>query len=65
MGSITNSYLEMAGLLLLWLVIEGVCGILVEKRVALFSNNTPTVAWVSHLASQKSLVAEHFVQVAH
>jgi hypothetical protein len=49
-------------LLLLWLIIEGVCGVLVEKRVALFSNNTPTVAWVSNLASQKSLVAEHFVQ---
>jgi hypothetical protein len=52
----------MAGLLLLWLVIEGICGILVEKRVALFSNNMPTVAWVLHLASQKSLAAEHFVQ---
>jgi hypothetical protein len=52
----------MAGMLLLWLVIEGVCGVLAEKHVALFSNNMPTVAWVSCLASRKSLVAEHFVQ---
>jgi hypothetical protein len=29
-GSIKNSDLEMAGMLLLWLVIEGICGILVE-----------------------------------
>jgi hypothetical protein len=61
-GSITNSDLEMVGLLLLWLVIEDVCGVLVEKRVALFNNNMPTVAWVLGLASRKSLVAEQFVQ---
>ena len=61
-GCITNSDLEMVGLLLLWLVIKGLCGILVEKQVALFSNNMPTVAWVSCLVSQKSLVAEYFVQ---
>ncbi len=30
-GSITNSDLEMAGLLLLWLVIEDVCSVLAEK----------------------------------
>jgi hypothetical protein len=52
----------MAGMLLLWLVIEGVWGVLVEKQVALFRDNMPMVAWVSHLTSQKSLVAEHFVQ---
>jgi hypothetical protein len=30
-GSITNSDLEMAGMILLWLVIESVCGVLAEK----------------------------------
>ncbi len=52
-GRITNSDLEMAGMLLLWLVIEGVCGILEEKQVALFRDKTPTFAWVSCLAFQK------------
>jgi hypothetical protein len=42
-GAITNSDLEMAGLLLLWLVMESVCGTLQEKRVALFSDNSPMV----------------------
>ncbi len=32
--NITNSDLEMAGLLFLWLVMESVCGNLREKRVA-------------------------------
>jgi hypothetical protein len=49
----------MVGLLLLWLVIEGICGILEEKQVALFSDN---MAWVLHLASQKSLAVENFAQ---
>jgi hypothetical protein len=56
-GRITNSDLEMAGLLLLWLVIEAVCPSLVEKNIALFSDNSPTVGWVSRFASRHSLVA--------
>ena len=36
--AITNSDLEMAGLLLLWLVMESVCTSLREKKVALFSD---------------------------
>ncbi len=42
-GHISNSDLEMVGLLLLWLVMESACRNLREKRVALFSNNSPTV----------------------
>jgi hypothetical protein len=39
---ITSSDLEMAGLPLLWLMIEHVClCLLVEKKVALFSDNSP------------------------
>jgi hypothetical protein len=54
--------LEMAGLLLLWLVMEKVCPYLKEKHVALFSNNTPTVSWITQLASKKSRVAELLVR---
>jgi hypothetical protein len=61
-GRLTNSNLKMAGLLMLWLVIEGVCPDLREKRITLFSDNTPTVSWVMRLASKWSLVAEQLVQ---
>jgi hypothetical protein len=61
-GKITYSDLEMAGFLLLWLTMEGVCGPLHKKRVTLFSDNTPTVSWVTRLASKKSTVAEHLIQ---
>ncbi len=61
-GKITNSDLKMASLLLLWLTMEGVCETLHKKWVTLFSNNTPTVGWVSRLASKKSTVAEHLLQ---
>ena len=56
-GSLTNSDLEMAGLLLLWLVIEAVCPDLRHKHVAVFSDNTPTVSWVDRLASKQSKTA--------
>ncbi len=62
-GTITNSDLELAGLVILWLMMEHVCGSLSEKRVALFSNNSPTVSWVQCIACCSSLVAEHLVQV--
>jgi hypothetical protein len=62
MGTITNSNLEMAGVLILWLVMEVVCQPLQKKWVALFSDNSPAVGWTKRLASCKSLVAKHFVQ---
>ncbi len=58
---ITNSDLEMAGVLLLWLVMEGVVGDLMEKKVALFSDNDPTVSWVKWLASWHSSIAAQLV----
>jgi hypothetical protein len=54
---ITNSDLEMAGLFLLLLVMEDVVCNLKEVNIALFSNNTPTVSWVTRLASRHSTVA--------
>ena len=61
-GSITNSDLEMAGLLLLWLVMEHVCTDLDGAHVALFSDNSPTVHWVERLASRHSLTAMQLIR---
>ncbi len=60
---ITNLDLELTGLIILWLIMEHVCGSLAEKRVALFSDNNPTVSWVQRIACCSSLVAEQLVQV--
>jgi len=61
-GSITNSDLEMAGMLMAWIVIEEVGGDLTEKTVALFGDNTPSISWIKKLASKRSDVAEQLVQ---
>jgi hypothetical protein len=61
-GRLTNSDLETAGLVILWLVIEGICDNFREKRVTLLSNNLPTISWVTRLVSKRSLVAERLVQ---
>jgi len=61
-GTITNSDLEMAGLLLLWLVIEGVCGRCRQQHIAIFSDNDPTVSWVKRMASKQSRVAAQLVR---
>ena len=61
-GRLTNSDLEMAGLLLLWLVMEEVCPELREKHVALFSDNSPTVHWVRRLAAKQSVVAAQLLR---
>ena len=61
-GSITNSDLEMAGLLTLWLVMEDVCPTLPNAHVALFSDNSPTVHWVQRLAAKHSKIAMQLVR---
>lgn len=61
-GKITNSDLEMAGLLLLWLVMEQVCPNLQRKHVTLFSDNSPTVAWVQRMASKSSPIAQQLLR---
>jgi hypothetical protein len=61
-GRLTNSDLEMAGLLLLWLVMEDVCHLRVGSHVALFSDNSPTVSWVTRLASKRSTVAAQLLR---
>ena len=61
-GEITNSDLEMAGLLMLRLVMEEVCPKLRASHVALFSDNSPTIRCVKRLAEQGSLLAMQFVR---
>lgn len=61
-GTITNSDLEMAGLLLLWLAMEDVCMLGSASHVALFSDNSPTVHWVRRLAARGSLVAAKLIR---
>jgi hypothetical protein len=61
-GAISNSNLKMAGLVMLWLVIEEVCPDLRKKPMTLFSDNSPTVSWATQLASRWSLVAEYLDQ---
>jgi hypothetical protein len=60
-GSITNSDLEMAGLLLLWLCIEAIVRDIAHKHVALLSDNLPTISWVEKMASKKSQIAAKLV----
>ena len=60
-GTITNSDLEMAGLLMLWLVMEDVCEV-ENAHVALFSDNSPTVHWVQRLAAKHSTIAMQLVR---
>jgi hypothetical protein len=44
-------------------MMEHVCGPLVEKKVAIFSDNSPTVSWVQRMACRSSLVAEQLIRV--
>jgi hypothetical protein len=61
-GYLTNSDLEMAGLLFLWLVMEDVCDITPGTHIALFSDNSPTVSWVRRLAAKGSKVAGQLIR---
>ena len=53
--------LEMAGLLLLWLVMEDVCPMLSDAHVVLFSDNFPTVHWVQKLSAKNSVIVMQLV----
>ena len=56
-GDITNSDLEMAGVLLEWLALERIGVRLRHEHVGVYCDNTPTVAWSKKLSSTKSKVA--------
>ena len=56
-GPITNSDLELAGLLICWLVMEDVAPSLYHKHVGLYRNNSAAVAWVDRMATRSLKVA--------
>ena len=47
---------------MLWLVMEATCQDLTNAHIALFSNNSPTVHWVQHLAAKHSHIAIQLVR---
>lgn len=61
-GTLTNSDMEMAGLLLLFLVMEEVCDLQPGCHVALFSDNSPNVSWVRKMAAKGSKVADQLLR---
>jgi len=61
-GKISNSDLEMTGLLLHWLVLERIAD-LAHSHVACWCDNTPTVAWASCLLSTKAMNVAQILQV--
>jgi hypothetical protein len=63
-GTINNSELEMAGVLLAWLVLEKIApSSLQYSTVGIFCDNTPAVSWSNRLQSSKSTVAGHLLRV--
>ena len=60
-GDISNSDLEMAGLLVQWIVIEHLVDMKFEHAGA-WRDNTPTVSWATKLSSSKSMVTARLMQ---
>ena len=61
-GTIYISDLEMETSLLYWLVLEQVVD-LSHKHVDLFSNSTPTVAWITKMCSVPSGIATRLLRI--
>jgi len=61
-GSITNSDLECAGLVMVWLLLEAMVDDLSGARIALYSDNSPSVSWIQRLASRRSQVAMQLIR---
>jgi len=61
-GKISNSDLEMVGLILQWLVLENFAE-LAHAHVACWCDNTPTVAWASRLLSTKAKKAARLLRI--
>ena len=59
---LTVNDLEMAGLLLQYLVLEQVTESLKHKHAAAWCDNTSTVSWARRLSSSKSLVGQRLVR---
>ncbi len=61
-GTISNSDLEMVGLIFQWLVLENFAD-LTHTHVACWCNNIPTVAWASRLLLTKAAKAAHLLRI--
>ena len=62
-GFITNSDLEMAGLLCQWLVLECIAPASLQHATAgMFSDNTPTVTWANKLSTSTSTLASYLLR---
>ncbi|MEM7495226.1 MAG: hypothetical protein AAF471_03635 [Myxococcota bacterium] len=60
-GTVTNSDLEMAGVLLAFLVLECMVD-LRHRHIAIWCDNTPTVAWTKRLTANRSRVAARLLR---
>ena len=60
-GDITNSDLEMAGLLVEFIVLEYLVP-LEGQHAAAWCDNTPTVSWATKLSSSKSMIAARLIR---
>jgi hypothetical protein len=54
--------LEMAGILLHWLMLEEAAGPLKHKHIALWCDNTSAVAWTNRMSSRNSKVGQHLAR---
>ena len=61
-GTISNSDLECAGLVLVWLLLEATTEPLQAARVALYSDNSPSVSWIQRLAARRSPIAMQLIR---
>ncbi len=61
---ISNADLEMAGRLVRWLVMEGVCGDLREKNTAMCGDKSPSISWGKRLSAKQSLGAERLTSTS-
>ena len=61
-GTLSINDLELAGLLLTWLVMEEICPTVTERNVALFSDNQPSVHWVDRMATRNSAVGAQLLR---
>jgi hypothetical protein len=61
-GTITNSDLECAELVMVWLLLEAMVEDLSAARIALYSDNSPSVSWIQRLASRRSPVAMQLIR---
>ncbi|MEM7495148.1 MAG: hypothetical protein AAF471_03235 [Myxococcota bacterium] len=60
-GFVTNSDLEMAGVFMAFLVLECMVD-LRHRHVAIWCDNTPTVAWTKRLTANRSMIAARLLR---